>query len=65
MPLMQRLVGWAGLAMIAGGYVLIMSSAGLPEGDVQAVARVVGTGMTLVIVGGVIEVLVLMGWARG
>lgn len=65
MPLTQRLIALTGLALIAGGYVLIMSSAELPNGaDVQAVTRVAVGGMVLVVFGGVVEVLVLLSWSH-
>lgn len=65
MPLTQRLLALIGLALIVGGYDLIMSSADLPNAaDVQAVTRVAVGGMLLVVFGGVVEVLVLLSWSH-
>ena len=65
MLLVQRLVGLAGLVMILLGYRLILNTSDMLQSvDVEAVTRQAVDGMVLVGCGGVIEVLVLLGWAR-
>ncbi len=61
MSLMRRLVALAGLAIIGAGYGLILNPADVA--DVESVTRHAVSGMVLVFCGGVIEVLVLLGWA--
>ena len=60
--LTRRLVGVAGLAMIFAGYGMIMNTADMT--DVEAVTRRAVAGMMLVFCGGVIEMLVMMGWSK-
>ena len=60
--LVRRLVGLAGLAMILAGYGLIMNPPAMA--DVEDVTRHAVGGMVLVSCGGVVEVLVMMGWSR-
>ena len=65
MALVQRLAGLAGFALIGAGYYLISSTSSLPDAaDVEAVTRLAGSGMALVVCGGVVVVLVMLGWSR-
>ncbi len=65
MLLVQRLVGLAGLVMIILGYRLILNTSDMVQStDIEAVTRQAINGMMLVGGGGVIEVLVLLGWVR-
>jgi len=60
--LVRRLSALAGLALIVAGYGMILNPA--DAADVEAVTRHAVRGMVLVFCGGVIEVLVLLGWSR-
>jgi len=60
--LVRRLVGLAGLAMMITGYGMILNPVG--AADVEVVTRHAVRGMVLVACGGVVEVLVLLDWAR-
>ena len=63
--LTRRLVGLAGLAIIITGYGLILNTADMAKSaDLEAVTRHAVSGMVMVVCGGVVEVLVLMGWSR-
>jgi hypothetical protein len=63
--LTRRLIGLAGLVMVITGYWMILNTADLPKSaDLEAVTRHAVGGMALVVCGGVVEVLVLLVWAR-
>lgn len=62
MSLTRRLVALSGVALIIIGYGLILNP---PETvDLETITRHAVSGMVLVFCGGVIEVLVLLGWSR-
>ena len=62
MSLVRRLLGLAGLALIVTGYGMIMDSSGMA--NTETVIHRAISGMVLVCVGGVIEVLVLLAWSK-
>jgi len=62
MSLVRRLVALSGLAIIVAGYGLILNPSN--AADLETVTRHAVSGMVLVFCGGVVEVLVLLGWSR-